>query len=170
VFHTARLAASVLGVLCLIASGRSQDESESQAQSSGDDARKAVAAAIAAARKDGRHILLNFGAQWCPECRILERTFADPAVARFLHANFVVVPVHIGRMVGQNYAEQNLDLVKKYGVFTTNANAGIPSIVILDSRGRVIARTDNGEWRDKGALTPEKVIQDLKRWAPKRLP
>ncbi len=35
-------------------------------------------------------------------------------------------------MVGLNYAEQNVDLVRKYQVFTTRENAGIPYIVILD--------------------------------------
>jgi hypothetical protein len=71
-------------------------------------------------------------------------------------------------MVGLNYAEQNVDLVRKYRVFTTAENAGIPSIVILDSAGNVLGRTDKGEWRHGDAVLPENVIRDLRRWAPKR--
>lgn len=73
-------------------------------------------------------------------------------------------------MVGQNYAELNSDLVQKYRVFTTRQNAGIPSIVILDSSGAVVARTDKGEWRHKEALTIENILRDLKAWAPRRMP
>jgi uncharacterized protein YyaL (SSP411 family) len=115
-------------------------------------------------------VLLNLGADWCLECRILAQTFADPAVAEFLKANFVVVPVQVGQMVGPNYAEQNLEVVQKYGVFTTPENAGIPSIVVLDPDGNVLTRTSNGEWRHDAAVRPENVLRDLKRWAPKRLP
>ncbi len=132
------------------------------------DATNAVADALVDAGKTNRYVLLNFGANWCPECRVLDQTFADPSVSSFLKANFVVVAVPVGQMVGTNYAEENIGLVKKYGVFTTNENAGIPSIVILDSSGKVVARTDAGEWRKGEAVLPENVIRDLKRWAPKR--
>jgi len=132
------------------------------------DAKEAVTDARAEAKKSGKYVLLNFGADWCGECRQLEKTFADPTVAKFLRANFVVVKVPVGQMVGLNYAEQNVDLVRKYGVFTTAENAGIPSIVILDSAGNVRGRTDKGEWRRGDAVLPENVIRDLRRWAPKR--
>ena len=132
------------------------------------DATKAVANALAEAKKTGKHVLLNFGADWCLECRVLDTTFAEPTVAGFLQANFVVVPVHVGRMVGLNYAEQNVDLVRKYEVFTTRENAGIPYVVILDHEGHMLARTDRGEWRHESAVAPANVIRDLRRWAPKR--
>jgi hypothetical protein len=41
-------------------------------------------------------------------------------------------------------------------------------IVILDGNDNVLARTSKGEWKRAPALTPENVLQDLKRWAPKR--
>jgi len=139
-----------------------------RAPSNTNDATKAVDDALADAKKTGRHVLLNFGADWCLDCRVLAKTFADPAVAAFLQAHFIVVPVHVGQMVGRNYAEQNVDLVRKYEVFTTSENTGIPYIVILDSDGQVLARTHSGEWRSESAVAPENVIRDLKRWAPKR--
>jgi thioredoxin 1 len=133
------------------------------------DATQAVADAVAAAKTSRKHVLLNFGADWCLECRLLTETFAEPSVAEFLEANFIVVSVHIGRVVLRNYAELNTDLVRKYGLFTTEENTGIPYVVILNSEGRVLARTNNGEWRHADAVLPENVIKDLKRWAPKPL-
>ena len=136
--------------------------------SKANDATTAVVEALEDVKKTGRHVLLNFGAEWCLECRVLDKTFADPTVAAFLEANFVVVKVHVGQMVGRNYAEQNVELVRKYEVFTTRENTGIPYIVILDSTGNVLARTGSGEWRSESAVSPESVIRDLRRWAPKR--
>ena len=133
------------------------------------DAKKAIAEARVAAKKERKHVLLNFGANWCLECRILDKMFAEPSVAAFLRANFVVVPVPVGRMVGLNYAELNSDVIRQYGVFTTTENAGIPSIVILDAGGSVLARTDKGEWRHKETLTQDVVIRALKAWAPRLL-
>ena len=138
-------------------------------QSTADDAAQAVTDALAAAKTSRKHVLLNFGAEWCLECRLLTKTFAEPSVAEFLEANFIVVSVHVGKMVLRNYAELNTDLVRKYRLFTTKENTGIPYVVILDSEGQVLARTDNGEWRHADAVLPKNVIKDLKRWAPKRV-
>ncbi len=129
---------------------------------------KVIADARVVAKKERKHVLLNFGADWCLECRILDKMFAEPSVAAFLRTNFVVVKVPVGGMVGLNYAELNSDVIRNYGVFTTRENAGIPSIVILDAGGAVLARTDNGEWRHKETLTQDVVIRALQAWAPKR--
>jgi thiol:disulfide interchange protein len=76
------------------------------AQSPADNAGPALTAALASAKTSRQHILLNFGAEWCLECRILDKTFAEPTVAAFLKENFIVVPIHVGQMVLLNYAEK----------------------------------------------------------------
>lgn len=60
-----------------------------------DDAKKALADALVAAEADRKHVLLNFGADWCLECRIVDNVFAEPPVAAFLKTNFVVVPIAV---------------------------------------------------------------------------
>jgi len=35
------------------------------------DAPRDIDAAVAAARQDGKYVLLDFGADWCPDCRVL---------------------------------------------------------------------------------------------------
>ena len=151
-------------------SGQAAPSAEATVKSAADDATKAVADALAAAKKSGKHVLLNFGADWCLACRLLDKTFAEASVAEFLESNFIVVPVHVGKMVLRNYAELNTDLVRKYRLFTTKESTGIPYIVILDPDGQVLARTDNGEWRSAAGVSPEHVLKDLKRWAPRREP
>jgi protein disulfide-isomerase len=130
--------------------------------------RKTIDDALATAKSSGRVVLLNFGADWCPECRVLDKVFADPAVAQFLNSNFIVVKIDVGSMVGLNYTEKNIDLTMKYGALATTDSVAIPFVVVLDATGKVVDRTNKGEWKHAPAITPENVLAVLKSWAPKR--
>src|SRR6187397_1421987 len=56
-----------------------------------------IAAALRAAKQDGKHVLLDFGADWCPDCRVLGKLFEDPTVAPVAEASFHVVHIDVGR-------------------------------------------------------------------------
>jgi thiol-disulfide isomerase/thioredoxin len=127
-----------------------------------------IEAALVAAKKDRKRILLNFGADWCAECRVLDKVFSDPDVSEFLKAHFVVVKVNTGSLVGLNYTEENIDMTLKYGAFTTAESIAIPFIVVLDEDGRVLDRTNKGEWKHAPAITQGNVLEALKRWAAMR--
>jgi thiol-disulfide isomerase/thioredoxin len=117
-----------------------------------------IASALAAASADGSHVIVDFGADWCPDCRVLARLFEDPAVAPYLEENFHVVHVDVGRR------DKHLDAVARYGA---TAGDWIPAIVVLDAAGRTIARTDE-RVRFTRTDTPASVLAILKTWAPKR--
>jgi thiol-disulfide isomerase/thioredoxin len=122
------------------------------------DAAADVAAALAASKADGKHVLLDFGADWCPDCRVLGTLMDAPAVAPFLQANFHVVHVDVGRR------DKNLDVVAKYHA---TADAWIPAVVVLDAAAKAVAITD-----DKVRLTRRSTTSDLLallgQWAPKK--
>src|SRR5215469_13165065 len=61
------------------------------------DAARDIDAAVAAARQDGKRVLLDFGADWCPDCRVLGGLFEDASVAPIVSANFHVVRIDVGR-------------------------------------------------------------------------
>ena len=61
------------------------------------DATHDIEAALAAAARDGKYVLLDFGADWCPDCRVLGGLFEDPIVAPFVRRSFHVVRVDVGR-------------------------------------------------------------------------
>src|SRR5687768_5944101 len=61
------------------------------------DARADIAAATAAAKRDGKHVILDFGADWCPDCRVLDVVLKDPVVKPFVEANFHIVRIDVGR-------------------------------------------------------------------------
>ena len=117
-----------------------------------------IAAALRSAKQDGKHVLLDFGADWCPDCRVLGKLFEDASVAPVAEASFHVVHIDVGRR------DKNSELVTKY-----DATSGdwIPAVVVLGPDGAPIARTD-----DKVRLTrrtsAEELLVLLRQWAPKR--
>jgi thiol-disulfide isomerase/thioredoxin len=114
--------------------------------------------AIAAAKRDGKHVLLDFGADWCPDCRVLGKLFEEPAVAKTLEANFHVVRIDVGRR------DKNGELVAKY---KATSDAWIPAVVVLAPDGATVAATDE-RVRLTRRTTSEELIARLNEWAPKR--
>jgi thiol-disulfide isomerase/thioredoxin len=121
------------------------------------DATKDIEAAIAAARKDGKHVLLDFGADWCPDCRVLGALFEEKEVSAVAAGNFHIVRIDVGRR------DKNGDVAAKY-----HATSGewIPALVVLAPDGSTVAVTDERVrvTRRTTAVELTKLLQD---WAPK---
>ena len=121
------------------------------------DAAKDVEAALSSARKDGKRVLLDFGADWCPDCRVLGSLFDDRVVAAVADQNFHVVRIDVGRR------DKNGDVATKYQA--TSAD-WIPAIVVLNPDGSTVAVTDD-RVRVTRRTTAAELIALLKEWAPK---
>ncbi|MGZ4871130.1 MAG: thioredoxin family protein [Candidatus Angelobacter sp.] len=115
------------------------------------DIRKALAAAV----KQHKNVLLDFGGNWCIDCHILENAFHQPRIAPLLNSNYVVVHVDVGKY------EKNLDLAKKYHV---NLEKGVPSLAVLDAQGKVLYAT--GDFERAHVMSEDDVIQFLDKWKP----
>ena len=86
-------------------------------------------AARAKASAENRPVVLDFGAEWCPACKKLERlTFPDPAV-RAEALRFVAI--HVDGTEDDAAAKA---LQAKHGVI------GLPTVIFLDSAGHEVAR------------------------------
>ena len=117
-----------------------------------------ITAALKKAQGDGKHVLLDFGADWCPDCRVLGALFETPVVKPFAEANFHVVHIDVGRR------DKNAELVEKYAA---TSGDWIPAVVVLDATGRTVARTDETV-RLTRRFTPEQLLAQLQQWAPKK--
>ena len=115
-----------------------------------------MSSALARARKLRRPILVNFtGSDWCGWCiRLDKEVFSTPAFKEYAAKNLVLLKIDFPRNKWQTPAERkaNMDLARKYGV------QGYPTILLLNSKGDVIARTG---YRRGGAAAYIRHLQKL---------
>jgi thiol-disulfide isomerase/thioredoxin len=118
-----------------------------------------IKTALAAAKQDGKLVLLDFGANWCPDCLVLNKLFEDPAVHPYLQDHFRVVRIDVGVF------DRNLDTAKKYG---NPIEKGIPAVVILTSNETMIATTKDGALANARSATAQDILGYLKMWVSKK--
>ena len=116
-----------------------------------------IAAALRAATKDHKRVILVFGGNWCYDCHVLDATFRSKQIAPLVNENYHVVHVNVG-----DY-DKNLDLAKKYDI---PLEKGVPSLAILDPDGKLVVSQRKGEFESTTRIGPEDVVEFLKRWKP----
>lgn len=123
------------------------------------DGSKQIEEALVTAKKEGKHVLLQFGANWCIWCHRLHQLFdKDAGVAAKLKQDYVVVLIDVNK-------EHNKATDEKYGNPTKH---GLPVLVVLDADGKQLTTKDSGELEEKDHHSPEKVLAWLKEWSPKK--
>ena len=123
------------------------------------DGAKQIAGALAAAKKENKRVLLQFGANWCGWCHRLHHLFqTDTTISAKLKAAYVVVMIDVNK-------EHNADLNQKYGNPTRH---GLPVIVVLDADGKALVTQDTGKLEEGDHHDPAKVLAFLSAWAPKK--
>lgn len=123
-----------------------------------EEAKSEIAAALAAATKDHKRVLLIFGGNWCYDCHVLDTTFRSKEFAPIVNANYHVLHVNVG-----NY-DANLDLADKYQI---PLKKGVPSLAILDPDGTLVVSQKQGEFESTVKIGPEDVLAFLKKWKPR---
>jgi protein disulfide-isomerase len=103
------------------------------------DARLEVERALAEAAAAKASVLVVFGANWCPDCKILDMTMKKDPTSALVARTFKVVKVDVGRF------DRNVDVATAYGV---PLKSGIPAIAILSPRHEVLYATRAGELAD----------------------
>lgn len=124
------------------------------------DVKARIAEAVKTAQAENRHILLQFGANWCPWCHRLHDLFqTDPAIRELLAKSFHVIMVDTG---GRNTPLINQDLVDQYHV----RSLGLPALVVLGPKGEVLCIQSTGVLEKGKAHDPAKVLAFLQIHAP----
>lgn len=119
------------------------------------DAPAAVAAALAQSRRDGRPVLVEFGADWCADCQALVQRAGDPAVKLLLQRDYRLVTVDVGHFDRNGaLAARWIDLKR----------SGIPALVVLNPDGSVRATTGDGSFANARSLSADDVANRLIGW------
>lgn len=114
-------------------------------------------AALAKARIDHKEVLIDFGANWCPDCKVLDKLFHSGPTTRLLQQNYHVIAVDVGQF------NHNLPFVAKYVNLNTS---GIPALVVLTPAGSVRVATNDGSFENARTMDNAQVDAFLTKWAP----
>jgi thiol-disulfide isomerase/thioredoxin len=120
------------------------------------DADKDVAAAFDLARQSGKRVVIDFGGNWCADCRILAGVMELPEVKAFVETNYVVVTVDVARF------NKNMHIPARYGFSKLD---GVPTVLIVDADGTMINATNSSELANAREMSPQAIANWLARWA-----
>ncbi|HEY0795976.1 MAG TPA: thioredoxin family protein [Acidisarcina sp.] len=159
--NVARRSASVIPALILMVcfGGAACSAQQRQIYSETADAKAEVREALATAAREHKRVLLDFGGNWCGDCKALDYYFHDPSNASLLAANYVLVDINIGRF------DRNEDLADKYHV---PLKKGVPALTVLEADGKVVYSQRNGEFESMGQMESSAVTEFLTKWKPTR--
>lgn len=135
-------------------SGKPQDVATTDLTYAADPA-GAIDAARAASAEDRRPVLIDFGADWCVDCVVLDELYGRPAVAPVLAKGFHVVKVDVGEW------DKNLDVAAEYVNLDTS---GIPALVVITPNGKVAYASNDGEFASASSMDEQQLLAFLGRW------
>ena len=122
------------------------------------DAHNDIAQAIKTATTAHKHIILDFGGNWCGDCQVLDIYIHQQPNLSLLDDNYVLVHVDVG------HYDKNLDLAAKYDI---PLKRGVPALAVLDQHGRILYSQKNGEFESMRRMDPASVTEFLNQWKPK---
>ncbi|GAB3337337.1 hypothetical protein GCM10027299_48330 [Larkinella ripae] len=125
------------------------------------DAQQDIKNAVAKAGKEGRHVLLQIGGNWCVWCiRFHNLTHADTTLSRLLSENYEVLRVNYSPENKNEAALAQLGYPQRFG---------FPVFVILDGEGNRL-HTQNSAYLEEGkGHSPKRVAEFLQAWSPKAI-
>jgi thiol-disulfide isomerase/thioredoxin len=121
------------------------------------DADAQLAKAKARALAQHKLLLVDFGGNWCGDCRVLAGTIDLPQVQAFMKRHYVMVSIDVGRF------NKNLQVPAHYGF--TQRLVGVPTVLIVDPKSdQVLNRDDVFALSDARSMSPQALADWLARW------
>lgn len=118
-----------------------------------------LTAALHRAAREHKRVLVDFGGNWCGDCKVLDYYMHQPENATLLEKNYVVVDVNIGEY------DRNLSLAERYQI---PLKRGVPAVAVLSEQGKLLYSQKEGEFESMRRVSPQAVTEFLVRWRPQR--
>ena len=112
---------------------------------SDDDLKKFINLSV----EQNKQSIIIFGANWCPDARLLEAVMQLKLIKKYLDRHSNILHIDVG-----DY-EINTGL---FEVFDKNIRDGIPRIFIMDRKGRNINLQDNDTMRKARELSTQDIF------------
>ena len=117
-----------------------------------------IKAAIAAAKMQGKHVLIQAGGNWCSWCiRFNKFVTSDTQLDSAMNENYIVY--HL------NYSSENKNkaIFAKYGFAQ---RFGFPVFIILDGNGNRLHTQNSGYLEEGHGYNKQKVMDFFTEWTP----
>ena len=122
------------------------------------NARADIEKAVESAQKEGKHVFLQIGGNWCPWCiKFHNFVEANTKLKSYMNENYEVVKVNYDR---ENKQEE---LLAKLGY---PQRFGFPVFVVLDANGNRIHTQNSGFLEKDKSYDEERVLRFFKNWSP----
>ena len=105
--------------------------------------------------EQNKQSIIIFGANWCPDARLLEAVMQLKLIKKYLDRHSNILHIDVG-----DY-EINTGLFK---VFDKNIRDGIPRIFIMDRKGRNINLQDNDTMRKARELSTQDIFDYFQKF------
>ena len=115
------------------------------------DASQTLSEAFSRARAEHKQVMVVFGANWCPDCRMLD-TILHSAEASALGQRFILVKINVGGF------DRNLSVARHFNV---PLEKGIPAVALADADESVRFVTRAGELAEAKSLGSDAVLHFL---------
>src|SRR5258706_187745 len=122
------------------------------------DAKAEVQRTLSEAKKSNMPVLVIFGANWCEDCRALDKALKTGRNAELVNREFKVVKVDVGRF------DKNLDVAEAYG---NPIKKGIPGAAVLSPDAKVLYITKLGELADARHMSETGIYEFFHGLTPK---
>ena len=125
------------------------------------DGMKQIKDAVAEAGKQNKHVLIQYGGNWCPWCiRFHEFCKSDTSIMKIISENYVPVKL--------NYDPSNKNLSSNE-YLGNPIRFGFPVFIIVDGKGKVLHIQDSGLLEEGKGYSKEKVVGFFNNWTAKAL-
>ena len=104
--------------------------------------------------KDKQPVFI-FGANWCPDCRILSAVLDLKTVNEYMKKNFEIMYIDLGRY------DINMSLMEFFNIMPQQ---GIPRVVILNKEQNVLNTRDTGEWTTARSRTKQEIFNYFQKY------
>ncbi|WP_051811912.1 thioredoxin family protein [Kitasatospora sp. MBT63] len=119
------------------------------------DSAAEIAAAMSKAKADGKNVLLDFGANWCGNCKALDKLLTGNAdVQNALNSSYHFVKVDIG-----DHSTTNMKILQGYD---SSGSYAMPVLIVVTPSGTVTASTQKVE---RPKTTADGFTAFLRKWA-----
>jgi thiol:disulfide interchange protein len=124
-----------------------------------EDAKANLAAGLKSAAASHKRVILDFGGNWCGDCKVLDIYFHDANNLPILESNYVLIHINIGRM------DENVDIAERYQV---PLKKGVPALAVLDEHGKLLYSQKAGEFEAMRRMQSSAVTEFLTQWRPSK--